>query len=68
MATSTKPFWQSKTLWFNVITVIVAVVGDLTKTFNFTGTTAEIFAGVLSVGNILLRLLTSTSLTTGTTS
>lgn len=63
MAVATKPWWQSKTLYFNVITVIVAVVGDLTKAFTFNGTTAEIFAGILSVGNILLRLITNTALT-----
>lgn len=63
MAAATKPWYASKTLWFNVITVIIAVVGDLTKAFTFSGVTAEIFAGILSVGNILLRLITNTALT-----
>lgn len=65
MATTTKPWYTSKTLWFNIVTVIVAVVGDVTKAFTFTGQTAEIFAGVLSVGNIILRFLTNSALTSG---
>lgn len=63
MSVTTKPWYLSKTLWFNVIAAVVAVVGDVTKTFTFTGQTATIFAGILSVGNIILRFLTTTALT-----
>lgn len=63
MATDTKPFWQSKTLWFNVITAVIAIAGSLTSAFTFTGKTAAIFTGILTVGNVILRLITNATLT-----
>ncbi len=61
-----KSIFASKTFWFNTITGIVAVVGTLTHSFQFTGHVAEIFTGILSVGNIILRFLTTQPIAAGT--
>lgn len=62
MADATKPWYLSKTLWFNVLTALVAIAGSLTNAFTFTGNVAAIFTGILTVGNVILRLLTTTAI------
>ena len=54
-----KPFYQSKTFWFNILFVIVAVAGF----FGFTeyqpdANTAELAAVLIAVINLVLRFLT----------
>jgi len=56
-----KNWYQSKTLWFNIIGLAIAAAGELTTAFP-TGKVAEISAFVLTIGNILLRLITKTQL------
>lgn len=54
-----KPFYQSKTFWFNILFVLVAVAGY----FGFTeyqpdANTAELAAVLIAVINLILRFLT----------
>ena len=52
-----KKWYQSKTVWFNVITTVLALATELS---NATGLSTEsmlkIYAAVISVGNIILRV------------
>ena len=64
MQPTTKPWYESRTLWFNAITIIVGIVGQVTKTINVTGEAGVIFAGILSIGNFILRFLTTTAIST----
>ena len=59
-----KPFYQSKTFWFNVLFLISAVAayfgfGD----FSPSGDTVELASVVVAVINIALRFVTDKSLT-----
>jgi len=56
-----KNWYQSKTLWFNIIGLAIAAAGELITAFP-TGQVAKISAFVLTIGNILLRLITKTQL------
>ena len=53
-----KKWYQSKTVWFNAITALVAIAGELTNTFP-ASKHIEIFTTIVTVGNILLRLITT---------
>ena len=57
----TKGFWQSKTMKFNVLTLLVTVVTFLVDNdFFVSNPTAATVAGVgVTVGNIGLRFITS---------
>jgi len=52
-----KSWWKSKVIWFNIITTILALATELS---NATGLTTEnllkIYAGVITLGNIILRV------------
>lgn len=50
----TKQWYASKTLWFNVITIILGVVQVITKTYPIE---TEALALIMGVGNMLLRIL-----------
>lgn len=52
-----KKFWQSKTLWANVLLLAAALLGELSGVISSGGTLS--FAAGL---NILLRLITTTKL------
>lgn len=54
-----KNFWQSKTLWFNFLTALVAIIGEVTNTIPLGAGTMKIFGVILTVGNILLRFVTT---------
>lgn len=60
---NSKPFWQSKTFWFNAITILVGVLGQVTSLFTFSAQTNSIIAGVLAVGNTILRFLSGQPIT-----
>ena len=53
-----KKWYLSKTLWFNIIGFIVAAAGELVQSFP-TGEVAKIAGFVLTIGNIILRLITN---------
>ena len=50
----TKEWWRSKTLWVNIIAVLVIVVQGLTGFV----ITPEAQAGILAILNLILRLQT----------
>ncbi len=54
----TKKWYESKTVWFNVIGLLIAAAGELTTAFP-AGQVAKISAFVLTIGNIILRLMTT---------
>lgn len=59
----TKRWWQSKTVWFNAIGLLVAAAAEFTNAFP-SGQVAKIAGFVLTVGNIILRLISSAPITT----
>lgn len=56
-----KPWYQSKTIWFNALAVLVFVAGS----FGYADFTpdADIMAIVAAILNVVLRLVTSQSVT-----
>ena len=58
-----KNWYKSKTIWFNIIGLIVTLAGELTTAFP-AGNVAKIAGSVLIVGNIILRLITTTQIGT----
>jgi len=64
---STKPWYLSKTVWFNVITIVVGIIGQVTDAFTLNAQTLKVFGIVLSAGNVLLRFLTTSTLTASKT-
>lgn len=54
-----KPFWQSKTLWVNLLSLLAVVVDQLMAT-NMLGAKAM---GVLTVANLVLRAITTGGVT-----
>lgn len=72
---TTKAFWQSKTFWFNALTFIVGGATWLTSTFspqtltqlgipvNYVNEGLKMLGGLITVGNIALRSITSGGLT-----
>jgi len=62
METETKPFWQSKTLWVNVIAGVATVAGVFKLDLGLTPEVqAELATGILAVVNIVLRFTTKTA-------
>lgn len=52
----TKPWWESKTIWFNVLSGAV----DLAQTLGGVGVLPPgVLPLVVAVGNVLLRIITS---------
>lgn len=61
----TKPWWQSKTLWFNVLVAALAALeanGGLLQPY-LPGNAYGWGMVVLSVGNAALRLITASAVT-----
>lgn len=56
-----KPWYKSKTLWFNVLVLVGVLLDDVLKSNLIQNT--EVVAAITTVVNILLRLKTFTSLT-----
>lgn len=57
----TKVWWQSKTLWVNVLTLIILVLSDLQGVVTHPDGIKAIAEGII-VLNILLRVITHTKL------
>jgi len=54
-----KKWYNSKTIWLNIIGLVIALAGELSNAFP-AGQVAKISAFVLTIANIILRLLSST--------
>ena len=52
-----KPWYQSKTLWVNILTLLVMILGTVSQWPEFSAYTGQI-AGALAIVNIALRFLT----------
>lgn len=52
-----KKWYQSKTFWFNAITIAVGVIGELSQLFPVSQH-PKLYVSVMGVGNIILRYLT----------
>jgi len=61
-----KKWWESKTIWLNVIGLVIAAAGELSTAFPV-GQVAKISAFVMTIGNIILRLTSTKTIDTGTT-
>lgn len=60
-----KSFWKSKTLWFNAITGVLAMVEQaqpLLEQFLSEGTANEVLLTVNVLGNMILRFATKTGI------
>lgn len=55
-----KPMWQSKTMWFNVITLALGVLEVLSGVYLLDSQQLLLVNGV---GNLLLRYITDTAIT-----
>jgi hypothetical protein len=53
-----KPWYQSKTIWLNVVTVLIVSLTAISREMGLTATQLEIIAVIVAVLNILLRVLT----------
>lgn len=52
-----KPWYHSKTMWVNILTLLVMILGTVSQWPEFSAYTGQI-AGALAIVNILLRFLT----------
>ena len=53
----TKPFWQSKTFWVNIIAILVTVTGALGFDLGLDAEAQVMWAGtIMGVVNIVLRV------------
>jgi hypothetical protein len=66
VTTVTKKWYTSKTIWLNVIGLVIAAAGELSNAFP-SGQVAKVMGFVLTIGNIILRLITTQPITGGAT-
>jgi uncharacterized membrane protein len=59
-----KGFWKSKTFWFNVLAVVVAIAGQVG--FAEFEPDAELIAVIVGIVNVILRFAVKQPLTTDT--
>ena len=57
-----KEFYQSKTFWFNVLTIGLGIIEVITKTYPVS---PEILVLINGVGNLFLRMLSGQPITFG---
>jgi hypothetical protein len=59
-----KALVQSKTFWFNILAVLIAIAGLFGfQDFEPTAETVKIIASIVGIGNIVLRLKTKQPIT-----
>lgn len=59
--TGTKVWWASKTLWFNVVALVVGVAGYFVDTpIRGHGELTPVFAAIVACGNMGLRIFSTT--------
>lgn len=54
---SPKPWYKSKTIWLNVVTVLIVALTAISREMNLTAAQLEIIAVVVAVLNIALRVI-----------
>jgi hypothetical protein len=59
-----KAWYLSKTLWLNIIGLLVLVLGQVTNTFHLSAQADGLIGMALTVLNGILRLVTTTSIGT----
>lgn len=59
----TKPIWQSKTFWFNVLVVVIGVAAVMADPAQYGDEVAKWAALILAVGNVVLRTISSGAVT-----
>ncbi len=58
MTPQRKPFWQSRTLWINIISLLIALAAELNKAqYGIPDTVAPILAIAGPILNLILRAL-----------
>jgi hypothetical protein len=60
---ATKPWWQSKTLWLNFVSILVLLVTAITQADKANPQVVTIGGAIVGFLNILLRLGTGSKLT-----
>lgn len=55
-----KKWYTSKTIWFNIITIVLGIIQVISNSYAIP---SEILATINGVGNLILRVITSTSIT-----
>lgn len=58
----TKPWYLSKTIWINILMGVVTIVGEVSNIFPISKH-PTLYASVVTIANIALRLLTGTPIT-----
>lgn len=58
MSDNPKHWYQSKTVIFNVVSGIVAIAGSLSTGGDIPPNVQNIFATIVTVGNVILRFVT----------
>lgn len=53
-----KPWYKSKTIWLNVVTVLIVALTAISREMSLTAVQLEIIAVVVAVLNIALRVIT----------
>jgi hypothetical protein len=62
LTTTSKKWYTSKTIWLNIIGLVIAAAGELSNAFP-AGQVAKVMGFVLTIGNIILRLITTQPIT-----
>lgn len=63
--TDNKPFWQSKTVWVNVVALVATLAGAFKIDLGLTpDVQATVVTTILALVNVGLRLVTKTPVTT----
>lgn len=61
----TKPWYLSKTLWFNIITILAAILAVPEITSIIPPEFLKYIVALNGIGNIILRVISATQLTAG---
>lgn len=58
----TKSWFESKTIWFNILSGVIGIVASLQADKGVPPHVAEVFGTVVMCGNIALRFFTDTAI------
>lgn len=63
MGNDTKAWYTSKTIWFNVLSGLIGIIGTLASDKGLPPNVTAIFTTVVAIGNIALRFISSSEVT-----